>query len=162
MGQKTFHLKFPMDMDPQWYPSLIRTIVDGDGCWAIHRRTNSGSVQMCLHVASANKRFLEAIKNVIALNCLNGQANIGVIRKFSHSESYELTYSDQIGCNKIGKWLYAPKIIENDLLFDVPRKYSRFLLFQQLFVNETSQNRNTDVQLLMRLWQKNQEKKHKY
>eukprot|EP01083_Nonionella_stella_P127065 384860_1 len=146
MGEKTFHLKFPMHMDSQWYPSLIRTIVDGDGCWAIQRRTNSGSVKMCLRIASANKEFLESIKNAISLYCLNNQ--YGIMWKHSNSNTYELVYNSQMSCNKIGRWLYTSEIIENDLLFDVPRKYSRFLLFQQLFVNQNKpkpQDRRTIV-----------------
>eukprot|EP01083_Nonionella_stella_P127067 384863_1 len=88
IGKKTFHLKFPMNMDSQWYPSLIRTIVDGDGCWAIHRRTNSGSVFMSLQITSANKEFLESIKNVISLHCLNNQS--GIIYKHPNSNTYDL------------------------------------------------------------------------
>eukprot|EP01083_Nonionella_stella_P230097 813766_1 len=134
MGEKTFHLKFPMHMDSQWYSSLIRTIVDGDGCWAIQRRKNSGSVKMCLRISSANKEFLESIKNVISLYCLNTQS--GTMCKHNNSNTYELAYCSQMSCNKIGRWLYTSEIIGNDLLFEVPRKYSRFRLFQQLFVNE--------------------------
>eukprot|EP01083_Nonionella_stella_P080930 222639_1 len=135
MGQKTFHLKFPLNMDSQWYPSLVRTIIDGDGCWALNR-VNDGYVSMRLQITSANKQFLESIKNVIALHCFDSQDDIGSIGTRSNGNCFDLKYYDQRSCNKIGQWLYTTGVIESGLLLDVPRKYSRFLLFQQLYVKE--------------------------
>eukprot|EP01084_Bolivina_argentea_P152643 266240_1 len=63
-NRKTFELKFPA-IDEVFLPTLIRSIIDGDGSWLFAIRDQN----MRLQITSSNKEFLEKIQYAINNHC---------------------------------------------------------------------------------------------
>eukprot|EP01083_Nonionella_stella_P043707 117949_1 len=125
--RKTFDLKFPESIDPKYLSSLVRGIVDGDGCWAVH---SASRPSIWFMIASANYSFLYRIKITINKYCLNTNQDRGTIRQIAKN-CHQLSYYHMEECHKIGEWMYQPEHI-NDGMF-LHKKHSRYLLFESVF-----------------------------
>eukprot|EP01083_Nonionella_stella_P188441 694620_1 len=106
--RKTFDLQFPDDLDSGYFPSLIRGIVDGDGCWCMNL---SCRPQITFIISSASVSFLRSIKAVINKHCLNTKKDRGTIRRSGAetAQCFALVYCDTMECQTIGEWMYQPQ-----------------------------------------------------
>eukprot|EP01083_Nonionella_stella_P211111 763670_1 len=131
-ARKTFDLKFPESIDAEYLSSIVRGIVDGDGCW--HIRSTSAA-EMWLSITSANYSFLFSIKTIINKYCLNTNQDRGTICPDPDAKKsqncYQLFYYDTAECIQIGEWMYQTEHI-NDGMF-LHKKYARYLLLQSVF-----------------------------
>eukprot|EP01083_Nonionella_stella_P296214 1006383_1 len=123
--RKTFDLKFPHFIEPEYLSSIIRGIVDGDGCWSIFSSTSSPRVT--LSIASANQSFLDTIKSVINKFCLNTTEDRGTISQCA-PHCYTLIYCDVVECRTIGEWMYQSQHIDDGMFLH--KKLSRYRLLR--------------------------------
>lgn len=129
-SRKTFDLKFP-NVDPAFLPSLIRGIHDGDGSWSFNCRKYA---QLKFVIVSANVRFLESIKSCINKYALQTDADAGKLCLHGNN-CYVLNYTAQSHIQTIGNWMYNSEYMDGAFM---ERKYNRFVLFDKIFLNETS------------------------
>eukprot|EP01084_Bolivina_argentea_P152644 266241_1 len=128
-NRKTFELKFPA-IDEVFLPTLIRSIIDGDGSWlfAIQHQT------MRLQITSANKQFLEDVKCAINKYCFNTNKIHGIIDPANKSQNaYRLVYNRKDQLQTIGEWLYPDVHVGTNTYSEY--KYNRYKLFHSLFID---------------------------
>eukprot|EP01084_Bolivina_argentea_P195192 334916_1 len=111
-GRKTFDLKYPESMDPIFTSSLIRGIVDGDGCWGFMRRKQQRNPTIYLSFSSASITFLQSIQKVINQECLKSSSDPGKI--YGVKTYFQLNYHCQSELNEIGEWMYNTNKIDVD------------------------------------------------
>eukprot|EP01084_Bolivina_argentea_P195193 334919_1 len=110
--RKSFDLKYPNSIDPAFTSSLIRGIVDGDGCWGFMRRKQQRNPTIYLSFSSASITFLQSIQKVINQECLKSSSDPGKI--YGVKTYFQLNYHCQSELNEIGEWMYNTNKIDVD------------------------------------------------
>ena len=132
-SRKAFDLKLPHLIQTKFYSSLIRGIVEGDGCWTIEKTRGDMNVR----IASSNLPLLESIRNIINKFCLNNSdhSTSGRIYRTGsrNANCYELKYMQRSMIRDIGQWLYDEDSINCGNIMQ--RKYKRYMFFKELFID---------------------------
>eukprot|EP01084_Bolivina_argentea_P152642 266239_1 len=128
-NRKTFELKFP-SIDAIYVPTLIRSIIDGDGSWLFDTHSQS----MRLKIASANLQFLEEIQHAINNNCFNtNKMHGGIHAENKTNRAFSLQYSRKDELQAIGEWIYPEIHVGTNTYSEY--KYNRYKLFHSLFID---------------------------
>eukprot|EP01084_Bolivina_argentea_P195194 334922_1 len=135
-GRKTFDLIYPDSIDPAFTSSLIRGIVDGDGCWGFDFQRKHNNPQIILAFSSASVTFLQSVRKAINSICLESEADLGGI--YSDKSCFRLRYHRKSELNQIGEWMYNTNTTDIDNGLVLHKKLNRFLLFQELFIKQNN------------------------
>ena len=77
--RKSYDVKLPADIHAMYYPSLLRGIFDGDGCWGFCTDPSKKLANIQLKLTSANKAFLYSVQDVINTQCFKTNSSFGSV-----------------------------------------------------------------------------------
>ena len=123
---KSFDLTFPC-IDPEFLPSLIRGIFDGDGSIVFNTSNSAVFFMIC----SASYSFLESIRRAINVHCFGTDSELGYIYSMINGTTYELRYLKQQQVHQLYLWLYQS---QNRFM---RQKHDRFKMFEKTFILQT-------------------------
>eukprot|EP01084_Bolivina_argentea_P042155 77763_1 len=123
-GRKTFDLIYPHSIDPAYASSLIRGIVDGDGCWVLDFKRTQNNPRIYFSLCSASITFLQSVRKVINGICLESSSDLG--RIYPTGSNFRLNYHCKSELNQIGEWMYNTNKTDIDNGLVLPKKLNRF------------------------------------
>lgn len=100
--KKTFSARFPFNVPKQYYNSVFRGILDGDGSIAFYSRPGKRVHTKRLSICSANKVFLEDLQLLL-------EQTLGVKPNHIYQEKenlWSISYGSKESLEKIINWMY--------------------------------------------------------